>query len=183
VTFSWEANDGVKSFILDPGNNALSSYQRSDQVTPAVTTTYHLRAIPLTDQYPAAEKQVTVTVEPKEVCIAQIDRFAAPKGNVYVGDRVRLSWSVRYATNARIDSDHPDRISLGAITPRPGSQEVTITDPTTFTLTVADNLGNRTSKTVTVTPKPRPALPEALPNPPSDNGTGESAPPPGTANP
>jgi hypothetical protein len=168
VMLSWESKN-AKELILDPGSTTMDAFEQTRQITPTTDTEYTLRALPLADNYEPATRSVKVHVVAKDVCTAVIDRFAASRGNVYIGDTVKLVWKTRLAMSARIDSDHG---SIGAVATA-GSIDEVVNDPTTFTLTVLDSAGNRTTKSVTITPRPRPVPVQV---PPPDTGA-QTAPP------
>lgn len=175
LILAWEAA-GVKDFILDPGNIPISRFERTRQVTPAQDMEYTLRAIGLDEKYDPASKKVTVRVVSPDTCVAEIVRFVAQPADVYIGETVRLKWQTRYARSVKIDTE---RGPLGDVNPGSSSKDVTILEPTTFTLTAADSLGKTVTKTITVTPKPRPVVPETDSGEPGNpNTTGGGNPPP-----
>ncbi len=186
TTLSWEAN-GQQSLLLAPGNPSLNRYQQSLSVSPDKDTTYTLLAVGATDEIKPARKTVTVHVVGRDESVSKIDRFVAQPTAPYIDDKVRLKWGVRYARSVSIDSDKGD--SIGKELSPFGSIEVTapIHDVTTFTLTAVDSLGNKTTKTLTVTPKLRPVLPPPdTTTPPTGTTTapdGATAPPPSGTNP
>jgi hypothetical protein len=76
---------------------------------------------------------------------AEIAKFAADPPTLPTdGGKVTLSWEIRGATQASIDSD------VGSISPESGSMEVDVTKTTTFTLTALDSQGRPTTKLVRV---------------------------------
>ncbi len=157
VMLSWETVN-AKDLILDPGDVRLSQFQQTHPVTPDQDTTYQLRAIGLDDKMKAAAKNCKVRVVPKDVCTAQILAFAGPKGQVFIGTPVKIRWRTIYAASARIESDHG---VIGDVVPASGIKEVTINESTVFTFTATDSIGNRITKTLTVTAIPKPVVQEA----------------------
>lgn len=166
VRLSWEASSYTQA-IIDPGNNVLSAYQRTMNVTPDQTITYILRAIGA-DQKPV-EKKLTVTVVPKDQCIAVIDLFevAASKAKpVYIGEMAHLRWKTRFAKTAQLTTDKGAKyVNLSDSFSLPVSDQ-----PITCTLTVTDSANLSTSKQITITPIPKPA-PVTPNNPPTTDGS------------
>jgi hypothetical protein len=182
-TLMWEAR-GDRELLLSPGNPSLNRYQQSISVAPTQDTVYTLLAVGLTDDLRPAQKTVTVQVKGRDEAIAKIAWFAAQPSTVYIGDKVRLKWGTRYARSVHLDSDRGDVI--GTDLSASGNIEVPnpIQDKTTFTITALDSLGNKTTKSVTVTPVARPVVPPPSettpPDAPSPDGTPTPSTPPGT---
>ncbi|HZO89818.1 MAG TPA: hypothetical protein VFB38_15930 [Chthonomonadaceae bacterium] len=171
VMLSWKASNSSE-FILDPGSIRLSQYEQTHQVTPDQDTTYTLRALGQNEQTAPAHKTISVHVVSKDTPLAKITRFVASPETIYIGDRFRLRWKVRSARGIRITSDKGE--TIGTDLPASGSLEVPnpISDPTTYTLTATDSLGNPTTQAITVTPKPKPEPPPQPETPPSETPNG-----------
>jgi hypothetical protein len=179
VMLQWKAH-GEKEFILDPGSLHLTKFDLTHPVTPDQDTRYTLQAIPQNDNMSPAVKSVMVHVVPKDVCLAQIDRFTASTLSAYIGDRIKLRWHTLYALSVRIDSDHGEPVGSVA-SAGGGTAEVTLTDTTIFTLTAADSSGKVVTKSVTVQGKERPPVPVPTPEPGAGDGSNNSE--GGTSNP
>ncbi|MCW3099055.1 MAG: hypothetical protein JWL77_4673 [Chthonomonadaceae bacterium] len=180
VRLSWDATNYSQA-IIDPGNNTLSAFQRTMNVLPDQTITYTFRAIGA-DQKPV-ERKVTITVVPKDQCIAEIEYFALKSKQVYIGDSAHLKWKTHYAKSVHLSSDnggYSKDVNLA------GALDIPVDAPTVFTLTVTDSAGLVVSKQVTVKPEPKPTPPDptvapgtggttVIPPPPAQPG---GAPPP-----
>jgi hypothetical protein len=179
VTLSWSAKGAVK-YILDPGNIQLNMLDESQTVTPNPQSldqpvTYRLRAVGGDPDAAPAEKKLAIQVVPKTASIAVVDRFVVSPKQVYIGDRVHLRWSVRRAQSVSI-VDPQSGTTLGSGLSSSGSLEVTVSQPTTFTLTAQDNLNNAVTQHLTVTPQVRPVAPPPEPNVPQPNAPGTNVP-------
>ncbi len=161
VMLSWETSN-AKDLILDPGDIRLSQFQQSHSVSPDQNTTYQLRAIGADDKMKAATKNCKVRVVPKDVCTAEIVSFTGPKGEIYIGTPVKIRWRTLYTATARIETDHG---VAGDVSPGSSYQDVTVNEQTLFTLTATDSAGNHITKTLTITPIPRPVVQEIPPAP------------------
>ena len=170
VQLSWDASNYTQA-IVDPGNNVLSAFQRTMNVTPDQTITYTLRAIGA-DQKPV-EKQITVTVVPKDQCLADIEGFALKSAQVYIGDSAHLHWKTHYARTVHLSTDNG---SYSKDVNLSGSLDIPVDAPTVFTLTATDSAGLVVSKQVTVKPEPKPAPPDPT-TAPSTGGTTVVPPP------
>jgi hypothetical protein len=185
VTLSWEAT-GESKFILDPGDLQFSQIVQSQIVTPNPQTpdqkiVYSLRAFSEDNRVASAAKSVTVQVVSLDTCVAAIAGFKAIPAQAYIGDKVRLRWSAVRARSVRIDTDKGEQISLSL--PASGSIDVPVNTKTTFQLTVADNLGKTTSKSVTVDATQRPAPPPPTNVQPGLSPDGGATPPQDGTNP
>jgi hypothetical protein len=191
VTLTWEAS-GQSKFVLDPGDLQFSQIVQSQIVTPNPQTpdqkmVYTLRAFGDDKRAKSAEKSVTVQVVSPDTCVAAISGFKAIPPQVYIGDKVRLRWSVVRARNIHIETDKGEQVAPGLQSS--GSIEVPVTTKTTFILTAADNLGKTISRSLTVnaTERPAPPPPTTTVQPgqtPDSNGAtppqdGATPPPPG----
>jgi plastocyanin len=164
VRLSWEASTYTMA-IVDPGNNVLSAFQRTMNVMPDQTTTYTFRAIGA-DQKPV-ERKLTITVIPKDQCIAEIESFSLRSKQVYIGESAHLHWKSHYAKTVHLSSDsggYSKDVNLS------GNTDIPVDAPTVFTLTVTDSAGLSVSKQVTVKPEPRPT-PPVDPAPAPEGGT------------
>jgi hypothetical protein len=181
TVLAWKAR-GMKEFILDPGGLHMSKFDQSHSVSPDQDMQFTLQAVPENENMAPAVKSVKVHVVPKDVCLAQIDRFAASAYSVYIGDKVRLRWRTLYAPSVRIDADHGDPVG-GVANPGNGMVEVRLTDTTTFTLSASDSSGKVVSKSVTIQARERPAVPVPTPEPGAGNNGPTGNPDGGTASP
>ena len=161
VMLHWDAVDD-KGLILDPTGQHFQ-FEKSFSVNPDKDTQYTLIAIPLSDALKQAERSVKVHVVPANVCLAEIGKFLAYPGVVYIGDTVHLKWRTRYAHSIHIDSDQSG--AVGDFTAAVGVTDVKVDKPTVFTLTVADSGKLTKTQTITVTPQVKPAPP--MPAPPT----------------
>jgi plastocyanin len=171
VRLSWDATNYSQA-IIDPGNNVLSAFQRTMNVTPDQTTTYTFRAIGADQK--VVERKVTITVVPKDQCIAEIEYFALKSKQVYIGDSAHLKWKTHYAKTVHLSSDnggYSKDVNLA------GALDIPVDAPTVFTLTVTDSAGLVVSKQVTVKPEPKPTPPDPTVAP-STGGTTVIPPPP-----
>lgn len=176
VRLSWDATNYTQA-IIDPGNNVLSAFQRTMNAMPDQSITYTLRVIGA-DQKPV-ERKVSITVVPKDQCIADIETFALKSNHVYIGDSAHLKWKTHYAKSVHLSTDnggYSKDVNLS------GSVDIPVDAPTVFTLTVTDSAGLVVSKQVTVKPEPRPTPPPEPTVPPTTGtGTGTTVvPPPST---
>lgn len=170
VRLSWEAEHYTQA-IVDPGNNVLSAFQRTMNVLPDQTGPITLRVIG-PDQKPL-ERKVTVTVLPKDQCIAEIEYFALKSKQVFIGELAHLKWKSHYAKTVHLSADvggYSKDVTLS------GSTEIPVDGPTVFTLTATDTAGLVVSKQVTVRPDPKPVPPPPTTTP--DPGTTVVPPPP-----
>ncbi len=165
VNFSFAA-ENCKDIILDPEAAHISPNDMNHKVSPVETTVYTLRGIPLVEQYKQVSKTITVTVVPRDQCLADISAFSLKEKVAYIGTPIHLSYSVKYARSIHISTDNNsfDR----DVDPHggKGSVEVSIEAPTTFILKATDSAGLVAVKQVTVVPVARPAAaPANLPEP------------------
>ncbi len=166
VRLSWEAANYTQA-IIDPGNSVLSAFQRTMNVTPDQSMTYTLRVIGADQKQ--VERKVSITVIPKDQCIADIEYFVVKPKLVYIGEQAHLRWKSHYGRIAHLSADtggYSKDINLV------GGADIVVDAPTVFTLTVTDSAGLTISKQVTVSPEARPIPPPA----PVDPGT--NTPPP-----
>jgi hypothetical protein len=156
--------------MLDESQTVTPNPQSLDQ-----PVTYRLRAVGGDPDAAPAEKKLAIQVVPKTASIAVVDRFVVSPKQVYIGDRVHLRWSVRRAQSVSI-VDPQSGTTLGSGLSSSGSLEVTVSQPTTFTLTAQDNLNNAVTQHLTVTPQVRPVAPPPEPNVPQPNAPGTNVP-------
>jgi hypothetical protein len=171
VRLSWEATNYTTA-IIDPGNNVLSAFQRTMNVTPDQPITYTLRVIGA-DQKPV-ERKALVTVLPKDQCIAEIEYFALKSNKVFIGDSAHLKWKSHYARTVHLSADNggfSKDVNLS------GSADIPVDAPTVFTLTVTDSAGLVVSKQVTLRPDPKPVVPDPVVPPTTDGGATVLPPP------
>ena len=172
VRLAWEATSYTQA-IIDPGNNVLSAFQRTMNVLPDQSITYILRVIGA-DQKPV-ERKVSITVLPKDQCIAEIETFALKSNQVFIGDSAHLKWKTHYAKTVHLSTDnggYSKDVNLS------GALDIPVTGPTVFTLTVTDSAGLVVSKQVTVKPDPKPTLPPTDTTAPPNTGDGTTVVPP-----
>ncbi len=177
VRLAWEATSYTQA-IIDPGNNVLSAFQRTMNVLPDQSITYILRVIGA-DQKPV-ERKVSITVLPKDQCIAEIETFALKSNQVFIGDSAHLKWKTHYAKTVHLSTDnggYSKDVNLS------GALDIPVTGPTVFTLTVTDSAGLVVSKQVTVKPDPKPTLPPTDTTAPPNTGDGTTVVPPPPAQP
>ena len=161
VNFSFAA-ENCKDLILDPEAAHISPNDMNHKVSPGETTVYTLRGIPLVDQYKQVSKTLTVTVVPRDQCLADISSFALKEKTAYIGSQIHLAYAVKYAKSIHISTDNNsfDR----EIDPHggKGSVEVSIEAPTTYILKATDSAGLVAIKQITVVPVAKPAAPPAV---------------------
>lgn len=168
LMLTWKTK-GTDRLILDPGNIPMSAFEQSRSVNMLdQDTTFTLRAFSTDPKMKPAEKSVTIKVVSPAVCIAEILSFKPASETVYIGDSVRLRWATKYARSVRIESDRFPPFETES--PRAGSRDFRVEEPTTFRIIVADTAGKTVEKEITVTPKPRPVEPK-----PVDDGTTDPA--------
>jgi hypothetical protein len=180
LMLTWKTK-GAKELILDPGSQKLSYFEQSRPISMLdQDTTFTLRALSEDPKMKPAEKTVSVKVVSPAVCIAEITSFKVASSPVYIGESFRLKWSTKYARAVRIESDRFPPHETAS--PRAGSRDFTIEEPTTFKIIATDTLGKTVEKEISVTPKPRPVAPEPQPEeditPPLSDGN-KTNPPPG----
>ncbi len=138
ATLSWQAKN-ADEVTIEPGIGSVDNTSGNVQVTPAETTIYTLTARNAT-----GEVQLTalVTVDTPEPTIIRCD--VTPQ-NIFRGDSAEINWQVQ-------DADSVNLTGFGAV-PAAGSQTVSPTDTTTYTLTATNVNGSVSCPlTVQVTP-------------------------------
>ena len=161
VILEWQVS-GAEKLILDPGNQVLSSYERTSKVLPDADMKYTLRAVGKDDKS-VVEKSVTVSVVSKDACLAEIPSFRLV-GTAYLNESVTLAWKTTYARTVHISSD-----KLGDLGDMPTTYKGAFTVPapivetTVFTLTAADSIGKTVTKQLKVEPVVRPPKPVPTP--------------------
>jgi hypothetical protein len=173
VNFSFAA-ENCKDLILDPEATHISPNDMNHKVSPAETTVYTLRGIPMVDQYKQVSKTLTVTVIPRDQCLADIASFALKEKAAFIGSQIHLVYAVKYAKSLHISTDNNsfDR----ELDPHggKGTVEVSIEAPTTYILKATDSAGLVSVKQITVVPAPRPT-----PQPVPEGGAATTPPQPG----
>lgn len=159
--------DNVTDLILDPDAAHILPNDMNHKVTPLETTIYTLRGIPAASQYKQVSRTLTVTVVPKDQCLAEIASVGVRESKVYIGSTIHIVYSVKLAKSLHISTDNNsfDR----DLDPRgKGSIEVPVETTTTFILKAADSAGLLVTKQITVTPVPKPVTsdPAAQPGAP-----------------
>ncbi len=180
VMLSWLAKNHDK-IIIDPGNIVLSNLEQSKQVDNlSGDTTFKLRALNIKHDKSVniTEKEVRIRVVPANVSLCELDYFSFKESPVYIGEEVHLKWNARYARSAKLtcsDSNINDRLMSSY--PAEGNVPITfsVNAPITFTLTVIDSANLAVSKSVTITPKYKPAPPPVIdpPKPAETDGVTE----------
>ena len=161
ITLQWEAR-GADKLILDPGNMTMSGYTTSQEVHPDGDTTYTLRAFGRDEKAVVAQKNVSVRVVSKDVCIAQIINFHALTRKAYLNESVQLTWRIINGNGSLTSDKGPTpqgtTASGGVI-----ATSAPLTGPTTFTLTATDSAGKIITKDLIITPVERPLPPPPPP--------------------
>jgi phospholipase C len=134
ATLSWTSANAT-NLSIDQGINAVTAPSGSITVNPAATTTYTITA---TNGAATATAQATVNA-PLSVTLA------AKPANITPGQQSTLTWNARGATSLTIDN------GVGAVNGAQGSQAVSPTQTTTYTITAADATGHTTTAATTVT--------------------------------
>ena len=162
VMLTWVAKNH-ELCIIDPGNVKLSKLEQSKQIDGINSdTTYKLRALNVKSDKTTVivEKEVRVKVVPANVSLCEIEYFAFKESPVYIGELAHLKWNATYARSAKVDCSDPNISSqISAVPAVNGSLEfkLSINAPVTFTLTVTDAANLSVSRSVTITPRYRPA--------------------------
>ncbi len=170
VRLSWDATNYTTA-IIDPGNNVLSAFQRTMNMTPDQTITYNLRVFGADQKQ--FTKSATVTVVPKDQCIAEIEYFALKSNKIFIGESAHLKWKSRYAKSVHLSTDNGSYNKDVALS---GALDFPVDGPTVFTLTTTDSAGLTASKQTTVKPEPKPTPPDPI-VPPTTGGSTVVPPP------
>lgn len=133
VTLSWNVSGANKINILGIGDVPASDTQ---EVSPTSTTTYTLRA---TNSNGISEATATVTMTTSGV--PAVVSFTADPEAIYEGQSVTLEWHVTGADSVSIDN------SIGTVSPL-GSEVVSPTKTTTYTLTATNDAGSKISTVI-----------------------------------
>jgi len=144
ATILYQTQNADSVTISGIGSVALSG---SVTVTPAATTTYLITA---TNRFATSTCNVTVQVTPGTA--PRVIRFTASPMTIQSGAVSTLVWQVENADTVTIA---PNVGTVGIV----GTQDVTPTQTTSYTLTATNKFGQATaSVTVTVTPPPPPPV-------------------------
>lgn len=137
ATLSWSTDNATNVTISGIGAVANNG---SQQVTPSATTTYLLTATGASGQPQTA--QVTVQVNPARM--PRIIRFTVGPMSIVSGSRATLVWAVENADTVNISG-------IGGVE-LVGTQDVSPTENTSYTLTASNSSGQVTAQTsLTVT--------------------------------
>lgn len=169
--------ENCKDLILDPDAVHLNPNDMNHKVQPVETTVYALRGIPDSGQQKQVSKTITITVIPRDQCLADITSFAVKEKVIYVGSVVHLLYNVKNAHGLHISTDNNslDR----ELDPRAkGVIDVQVDATTTFILKATDSAGLVSTRQVTVVPTPKPV---ADPAPGTGSPPAGQAPPPVTS--
>lgn len=140
-TIYW-ATTNANSVTITPGVGTEGA-NGSVVVTPTQNTTYDITATGANGTTNSCSAAVTVTTG----SMPRIIQFSAAPQTVSAGGQSTLFWVVENATNVSINNSVGNSLSLG------GSQVVTPSATTTYTLTATNAAGSVTSQTtITVTP-------------------------------
>ena len=136
---SWTVTD-ADSVTIDQGIGTVAS-SGSQSVSPTITTTYTLSA---TNQHGTNTAQTTLTVS--QLALPVIDSFTATPSSIQQGSSSTLNWSVTGSDSVSIDQ------GIGSVSAGSGSQPVSPSASTTYTLSATYQAGTVTAQvTVTVT--------------------------------
>ncbi|MCX6625522.1 MAG: OmpA family protein, partial [Acidobacteria bacterium] len=147
-TLSWATDNAITVAISGLGTVANNG---SQSVTPAATTTYTLTATTAGGQPQTAQVTVQVNAAP----MPRIIRFTVGPLSIVSGNRATLVWAV----------ENSDTVAISGVgnVPLVGTQDVTPTANTTYTLTASNGSGQVTAQTtLTVTAPPPPPAPAEL---------------------
>ena len=144
ATLHWDVA-GASSVSISPGIGTVSS-NGSRKVSPETTATYTLIANNMSG---SVRKSVTITVI---AAPPSIDKFAFNADSIFTGQSAALSWSVTGATSVSINP------GIGTVSST-GTQSVSPSLTTTYTLTASNSAGNPTAlATLTVTESSAPII-------------------------
>jgi hypothetical protein len=142
----WETNDAVRIQITNVNNSgSLNPDQGAVTLSPTSTTTYTLVASNAVGESVIAS--VTVTVNP---LIPVINTFTATPQAISSGQQTCLSWETQNASRINLSDN---RSGQQQSVPSQASNFCVdlVLFPTTFTLTVFNDIGESSSLSVTVT--------------------------------
>ena len=162
---SWDVTN-AETITITPGVQTNNRAQGTAQVCPTATTTYTLTATNATNSK-QANASITVTVTSAAVTSASIHRFVAVPTNITSGESSTLQWGVDNAATVTLNGQ-----SVAAN----GSQVVSPTATTTYTLMATGSDGKPVSATavVTVTAAPVSRILQFGLNPATINAGGQS---------
>jgi hypothetical protein len=144
ATLHWDVA-GASSVSISPGIGTVSS-NGSRTVSPESTATYTLIANNISG---SVRKSVTIKVT---AAPPSIDKFGFNTDSIFTGQSAILSWSVTGATSVSINPD------IGTVSSA-GTQSVSPSLTTTYTLTASNSAGNPTAlATLTVTKSSAPII-------------------------
>jgi phospholipase C len=136
ATLSWNTNIASGTTLsIDQGINGVNGPSGSVTVSPAATTTYTITA---TNGAAVATAQATVNA-PLSVTLT------ASPANITPGQQATLSWNSRGAATLSIDN------GIQTVQGPSGSQAVSPSQTTTYTITATDSGGHSTTASTTVT--------------------------------
>ena len=137
-TLRWRTTNATSTSINQGVGSVTPVASGSKSVSPSTTTTYTLTA---GNAAGSNTRTVTIRVKPR------IDSFSADPTSITVGQSSTLEWETTNATSTSINK------GVGSVTPvASGSESVSPTETTTYTLTARNSAGRNTrSVKVTVT--------------------------------
>jgi len=162
---SWDVAN-AETITITPGVTTNNRPQGTAQVCPTATTTYTLTGTNNTNGKQATAS-ITVTVGAPAAVGASIERFVAVPTNISTGESSTLQWATENATSVTLNGQ--------AVQPN-GSQVVSPTQTTTYTLMATGTDGRPVTGTavVTVTAGPVPRILQFGLNPATINVGGQS---------
>ncbi len=153
-TLSWRVS-GARTVRIDPGIGDVTASGSRD-VLPTADTTYTLTAS-------NEQGSVTANVQVRIIVMPVIESFTATPDRIDVGSSSTLTWTARNATRASLSAtSEPGSPGYTQSVSLSGSQNVSPTSTTFYTLTATNDFGTDT-RTVQVTVWRRPA-PEGNPD-------------------
>jgi len=147
---SWDVSN-AETITITPGVTTNNRPQGTAQVCPTATTTYTLTATNATNSK-QANASLTVTVNAQPTTSAAVLRFEAVPTNIVRGESSTLQWSTQNAVTVTLQ---------GQTVAAQGSQVVSPTQTTTYTLVVTGTDGRPVNATAVVTVA-APAVPRVL---------------------
>jgi len=146
---SWDVTN-AETITITPGVQTNNRPQGTAQVCPTATTTYTLTATNATNGKQATGS-ITVTVGTGPTSMGSIERFVAVPTNITTGESSTLQWATENAVTVTLNGQ--------TVAPN-GSQVVSPTQTTTYTLVVTgtDNRAVTGTAVVTVSAAPVPRV-------------------------
>jgi hypothetical protein len=162
---SWDVAN-AETITITPGVQTNNRPQGSATVCPTTTTTYTLTATNATNSK-QANASITVTVTPMQTFMASIHRFEAVPTNIIVGESSTLQWGTDNAATVTLNGQ--------SVAPN-GSQVVSPTQTTTYTLVATGTDGRAITATavVTVSAAPVPRIIQFVVTPPNITAGGQA---------